>query len=100
MVAWAKQQEIIVVLTPPRGEPREGALGAPADRSRVRGYVRSVAATCTYALMWDGTADAHIPLALVTAVRRPHYDAPEDGASVAPPPPREVVVLEHQLSLF
>lgn len=100
MAAWAKQQEVIVVLTAPRGAPREGALDAPADRSRVRGYVLSVAATCAFALMWDGADDAHIPLALVRAVRRPHFNAPEDGDPVSPPPPREVLVLEHQLSLF
>lgn len=74
--------------------------GAPADRARVRGYVRSVAPTCAYALVWDGTDDAHIPLALVRTVRRPHFSSPEDGDPVTPPPPREVVVLEHQLTLF
>lgn len=100
MTAWAKNQEIIVVLRAPRAALRDDAPGAPADRSRVRGYVRSIAPTCAFALMWDGTDDAHIPLALVRAVRRPYFDNPEDGEHVTPPPPREVVVLTHQLTLF
>jgi hypothetical protein len=100
MAAWAAQREIIVVLTAPRGAPREGAVGAPPDRSRIRGYVRSVAATAAFALLWDGTGDSHVPLALVRSVRKPHFNAPEDGTPVVPPPPREVVILYNQLSLF
>lgn len=101
MDAWRTRREVIVVLTAPRAGKREDAPHAPADRSRVRGYVQSVAATCAFALLWDGVADAHIPLALVRAVRVPHFAAPEDGAPVSAPPPRVVIELpESQLSLF
>lgn len=100
LAAWAAQREVIVVLMAHRATSRIDLPGAPADRSRVRGYVRSVAPTCAYALVWDGIDDTHIPLALVRAIRRPYFNSPEDGESVPPPPLREILILEHQLTLF
>lgn len=82
--AWASQREVIVVCA--------------ADRQRVRGYVQHVAPTDAFALVWDGRGDAHVPLALVLAVRRPHFSAPEDGGRVEPPErPPPIVVLAGQL---
>lgn len=88
--AWASRREVVVVLMPAADRPR-----------RLRGYVQRVAATDAYALVWDGVAEAHVPLALVLAVRSPHFSAPEDGDPVGPPPVRVVrALLEGQLSLF
>jgi hypothetical protein len=98
--AWAKLREVVVIMVPPRAET-VGAKGAPADRDRVRGYVTSVSPTDAFALMWDGKDTAHVPLGLVVAVRRPHYQEPLDGKPVPPPPPREAQILApEQMQLF
>lgn len=70
--AWAARREVVLV--------------CDGDVSRVRGYVEHVAPTDAFALMWEGAGLAHVPLARVSAVRRPHFDEPLDGCPVTPPP--------------
>lgn len=76
--AWATLREVVVVL----------------DRGgRVRGYVEHVSPTDAFALVWDGHGPAHVPLALVVAVRRPHLHEDAMSDAVPPPPPRARVPL-------
>lgn len=102
MEHYRDHREIILVLTAPRRGKKQDAPYAPADRSKVRGYVQSISATWAFALVWDGTGQAHVPLALVRAIRIPFMiNNPEDGEPVAAPPPRGVIELpESQLSLW
>jgi hypothetical protein len=88
--AWAAAREVVLVLGRAAGRP-----------PRVRGYVQHVAATGAFALVWDGGGESHVPLALVRAVRRPHFHEARDGGAVAPPPlrPRAPAQLPGQLTM-
>lgn len=52
------------------------------DGARLLGRVEHVAATCAFALLWDGREQVHVPVALLRSVRRPHFH--EDGPAPAP----------------
>lgn len=100
--AWATQREVIVTLSrgPHTGHAVPDLRDAPADRGTLRGYVVRVAASGAYALLWDGRAEAHVPAVLVGNVRKPYRLNAEDGSPVEPPPPRQPIELEGQMSLF
>lgn len=79
---------------------REVALSLP--RRRLRCYVVRVAPTDAFAVVWDGRAELHVPLARVRAVRRPHFHE-GDGPALQPPPrpgDRELRQMPGQLALF
>jgi hypothetical protein len=77
--------------------PGRDVSDAPADRARVRGYVEHVAPTDAFALMWDGSGVAHIPLAVVAAVRKPHHTMSD--LPVVPRVQRRAIVLPGQLEM-
>lgn len=81
--AWGTQREVVIVMEGKRG--------------RVRGYVEHVAASNAYALIFDGRGSAHVPLAFVATVRRPHFHEPDDGDPVPRPAraPREGLPYVH-----
>lgn len=57
-----------------------------AEIPRVAGRIVRVATTGTFALVDDGGATAiHVPLAVVLAVRRPHFTEPLDTCEPVPP---------------
>jgi hypothetical protein len=74
---WALRKEIVFVFE---------------AGQRVRGYVVYVSPSNSFALVWDGSAEAHIPMALVLSHHRPHFSEPLDGSAVSLPPARAVHV--------
>lgn len=68
---------------------REVVVSWPGGR--VRGYVQHVSATDAFALIWDGVREMHIPLVVVSNIRRPHFSEPLDGEPVPRPPERKTI---------
>ena len=79
--AWATQREVVVLVD--------------ADLTRVRGYVEHVAASDAFTVVWDGRELVHVPIALVSAVRRPHFTM--EDAPVQPRKREPAIVLDGQL---
>jgi hypothetical protein len=97
---YRKRHEVVIVLER-RAAGTTSKPGAPADRQRIRGYVVHVAPSFAFALLWDGEAEAHIPLALVLGVHRPHFLEPLDGKAVSAPPARQTIaVMAGQMMLW
>lgn len=64
---------------------------------RIRGYVQYVAPTDAFTLIWDGLRETHIPVLIISSIRRPHYHEPLDGKPVERPQRHVIFVYPGQL---